>query len=89
MGTWGLSGPICMLFGLHLKSAISNYHYSQRIAVYSVLYGRTTTNTPKCLTNGAIYAGIKLCILLLLQSNLYCVTLQGNIEIGSHKTGDC
>jgi hypothetical protein len=62
---------------------------SQRIAVYSVLYGRTTTNTPKCLTNGAIYAGIKLCILLLLQSNLYCVTLQGNIEIGSHKTGGC
>lgn len=29
---------------------------SQRIAVYSVLFGRTTTNTPKCLTNGIGYA---------------------------------
>ena len=30
---------------------------SQRIAIYSVLFGRATTNTPKCLKNGIGYAG--------------------------------
>lgn len=32
---------------------------SHRIAIYSVLYGRATTNTPKCLKNGAVYADCK------------------------------
>ncbi|XP_063403262.1 protein eva-1-like isoform X2 [Mytilus trossulus] len=32
---------------------------SQRIAIYSVLFGRATTNTPKCLKNGIGYADCK------------------------------
>lgn len=31
---------------------------SRRIAIYSVLFGRATTNTPKCLKNGYGYAGM-------------------------------